>query len=73
MKAKKEKDEKISSDERYEKQNDMLDNQIELKAKMKKVLNPEQFKKWEEKQNERKEKIAKMKRKAQSKVLQESK
>jgi hypothetical protein len=31
---------------------------------MKKVLNPEQMKKWEEKQNHRKEMISKSKRKA---------
>jgi Spy/CpxP family protein refolding chaperone len=65
MKAKKEKDEKLSADERYEKQSDRLDDQIELKAKMKKVLTPDQMKKWEAKQEERKEKVAKMKRKAQ--------
>ena len=43
---------------------EVLDNQIELKAKMKKVLNPEQMKKWEEKQDRRKAMIDKSKRKA---------
>ena len=35
MKAKREKGEKLSADERYEKQSDRLDDQIEFKAKMK--------------------------------------
>lgn len=65
IKAKREKGEKLSADERYEKQSDRLDDQIEFKVKMKKVLTPEQMKKWEAKQEERKEKVAKMKRKAQ--------
>jgi hypothetical protein len=65
MKAKREKGEKLSADERYEKQSDILDDQIEFKAKLKKVLTADQMKKWEVKQEERKEKIAKMKRKAQ--------
>lgn len=65
IKAKREKGEKLSADERYEKQSDRLDDQIEFKVKMKKVLTPEQMKKWETKQDERKEKVAKMKRKAE--------
>lgn len=65
MNAKREKGEKLSADERYEKQSDRLDDQIEFKVKMKKVLTPEQMKKWETKQDERKEKVAKMKRKAE--------
>ena len=38
MKAKREKGEKPSADERFEMKNEMLDNQIEMKAKMKKIL-----------------------------------
>ena len=64
MKARKAEDKKVTSDEKYKKQIEVLDNQIELKSKMKKVLNPEQMKKWEEKQNHRKEMIGKSKRKA---------
>ena len=45
MKAKREKGEKPSADERFEMKNEMLDNQIEMKAKMKKILKPEQYKK----------------------------
>lgn len=48
MKAKREKGEKPTSDDRFEAQNQMLDNQIENKAKIKKILNPDQYKKWEE-------------------------
>lgn len=54
MKVKREKGEKPSADEKFEMKNKMLDNQIENKAQMKKILKPEQFKKWEEKQSERK-------------------
>ena len=54
MKAKKEKGEKPTADERFAMKNEMLDNQIAMKAKMKRILKPEQFAKWEEKQSERK-------------------
>ena len=65
MKAKREKGEKPSADERFEMKNEMLDNQIEMKAKMKKILKPEQYKKWEENQDE---KAAKAKEKMQKRV-----
>ena len=55
MKAKKEKGEKPTADERFAMKNEMLDNQIAMKARMKKILKPEQFTKWEEKQADRKE------------------
>ncbi len=64
MNARSQEEKKFSSDEKYKKQLEILDNQIELKAKMKKILNPEQMAKWEEKQNQRKEKIDNAKRKA---------
>ena len=54
MKAKREKGEKPSADEKFAMKNKMLDNQIENKAQMKKILKPEQFAKWEEKQSDRK-------------------
>ena len=41
MKAKREKGEKPSADEKFAKKNNMLDNQIEHKAQMKKILKPE--------------------------------
>lgn len=55
MKEKREKGEKPSADEKFEMKNRMLDNQIENKAQMKKILKPEQYKKWEDKQSERME------------------
>ena len=65
MKAKREKGEKPSADERFEMKNEMLDNQIEMKAKMKKILKPEQYKKWEENLDE---KTAQAKEKMQKRV-----
>ena len=59
MKAKKEKGEKPTADERFAMKNEMLDNQIAMKARMKKILKPEQFTKWEEKQADRKKRIEK--------------
>jgi hypothetical protein len=58
IKAKREKGEKLSADERFEMKNKMLDNQIEHKAQMKKILKPEQFKKWEQNLENRKEKMS---------------
>ena len=50
MKAKREKGEKPSADEKFEMKNNQLDAQIEWKAQMKKTLTAEQFAKWESKQ-----------------------
>jgi periplasmic protein CpxP/Spy len=47
MKSHKEKGEKPTTDERYAMKNKMLDEQIAMKGKMKKILTPEQMKKWE--------------------------
>lgn len=41
---------KLSPEERYAKRSQMLDEQIAFKAKVKAVLNPEQFAKWEKQQ-----------------------
>lgn len=38
---------KPTADERFAIKNQMLDNQITMKARMKKILSKEQFKKWE--------------------------
>lgn len=48
--------EKPSKEVRLKMMNDRLDRQIEMKAKMKKILNAEQFKKWEKSQEEMKNK-----------------
>ncbi len=52
LKGKREKGEKLSAQERFEMKKDALDHQIALKAKMKKILNPEQFEKWEAKKED---------------------
>ncbi|NDI98393.1 hypothetical protein GWA97_04845 [Flavobacterium sp. LaA7.5] len=58
-KAKKEKGEKLTADERYAMQSNRLDEQIEMKGEMKKILTPEQYEKFEAKQVKRQEKITK--------------
>lgn len=45
----KNKDVKPTEDERFAKQKQMLDDKIAMKEKMKKILSPEQFEKWEKK------------------------
>lgn len=44
---------KLSPEERYAKRNEMLDEQIAFKAKVKAILNAEQFAKWEKRQEEK--------------------
>ncbi len=48
--------EKPAKEERLKMTNERLDKQIEMKAKMKKVLNTDQFAKWEKSQQEKKHK-----------------
>jgi len=47
MKEKMDKKEEPSSDEIFEMKSKMLDDKIAMKEKMKKILTPEQYKKWE--------------------------
>ena len=47
MKARKEKGEKPTVEEKFERKNKMLDKQIEMKVKLKKILTPEQMVKFE--------------------------
>lgn len=47
MKDRKENKTKLTSDERFAMKSKMLDEQIAAKAKMKNLLSPEQFAKWE--------------------------
>ncbi len=58
FKAKKEKadGEKLSKEDRMKMQNERLDNQIEMKKKMKAILNDDQYAKFEKMQEERQEK-----------------
>ena len=44
--AKKEEEKKRNADEQFEMQNKMLDDQIAMKNKIKTILSPEQFEKW---------------------------
>lgn len=67
QKAKKEKGEKPTATEKFEKQSQLLDAQIEFKAKMKKILSEEQFKKWDAKQHYRKGKMNRSKQHRQAK------
>ena len=67
MKAKREKGEKPSADEKFAMKNEMLDNQIEHKAQMKKILKPEQFQKWEQNLENRREKMSERKEKGKEK------
>ncbi len=48
LKDRKAKTEKPTSDEIFKMKSKMLDEQIAMNAKMKKILSPEQFKKWDE-------------------------
>jgi hypothetical protein len=64
LKEKMSKGQKPTPDEQFEMKSKMLDDKIEHKAQLKKILKPEQFQKWEQKLNYRKEIIAKSKRMA---------
>ena len=55
--AKKDDGTKPTSNEIFEMRNEMLDEQIAIKNEMKKILNAEQFVKWEKIQAERKDKM----------------
>lgn len=50
LKEKKEKNGKLTNDERFALQNEMLDNKIEMKEALKTILSAEQMTKWEESQ-----------------------
>lgn len=63
MKKRKEAGEKMNKEERLKMQNDKLDAQIEMKKKMKTILNEEQMKKWESQQEKRDEKMKERKEK----------
>lgn len=56
-KINKEKGLKQNADERYKKESKMLDEKIAVKESVKKILTPEQFKKWEEMNAQKKEKM----------------
>lgn len=74
LKEKMAKGQKPTSDEKFEMKSKMLDDKIEHKAQLKKILKPEQFQKWEQNQENRtknlnqKRKNSKEKRKATQKI-----
>ncbi len=53
MKAAKEKGEKPSDEQKAEMKKNMIDEQLAMKTKMKKILSEEQLKKWKEIRNEK--------------------
>lgn len=59
LRMRKEKGEKLSSDERFEMKNKALDNQIEMKSKLKNILTPAQMEKWENNKKEQSNKVKK--------------
>lgn len=59
IQAKKEGAQKPTKDEVFAMKNKMLDEQIAHKAEMKKILTPEQYKKWDENREEGKSKMKK--------------
>lgn len=65
--AKRAKDAKPTQKEMFQNKSQMLDEQIAMKAEMKKILNAEQFSKWEKIQAERSENKKDMAKKMHSK------
>lgn len=57
FKANRTKGQKPTAEEKFEMKNKMLDEQIEMKAEMKKILTKEQFTKWEVKKENNKQKM----------------
>lgn len=73
MQAKNKEGQKPSKDERFKMKNAMLDEQIAHKAEMKKILNAEQFAKWEENKSDCKKEFGnKMKKARKEKKLENS-
>jgi periplasmic protein CpxP/Spy len=71
MQAKKTKGEKPSKDEMFKMKNEMLDAKIAHKAEMKKILNADQYTKWEAKQSERKHGFSKRMKKGKREMKKE--
>lgn len=60
MRKAKEAKKELTTDEKFALKNQMLDDQIARKAKMKKILNDQQFEKWEAHQEKKQHKMHKM-------------
>ena len=69
--ARKEAKKPLTANEKFEMKNKSLDNQIEMKAKMKKILNTEQMQKWEANKEKRKAHTNKMKKQHKNKMKRE--
>lgn len=67
IKEKKARGGNFSTDEKYEIKSKKLDDQIAQKEQFKKILSPEQFKKWEQNLENRKEKMSERKEKGKEK------
>jgi len=68
-KANKEKGVKPTADERFARENKRLDEEIVMKERVKKILTPDQFKKWEDGKQERKERMKARAEKRGNKIL----
>ena len=68
MKARKETKKPLTANEKFEMENKSLDNQIEMKAKMKKILNADQMEKWEANKGKRKAQMHKTRKQHKSKT-----
>jgi hypothetical protein len=67
LKDKKKQGVKLSANEKFEMKSKMLDEKIEHKARMKKILKPEQFQKWEQHQENRTKKMNQKRKKNKEK------
>lgn len=67
-KANDEKGVKPTADERFARESKRLDEQMALQERVKKILSPEQFKKWEQLKADRKEKMQERREKRGDKV-----
>jgi Spy/CpxP family protein refolding chaperone len=56
-KANKEKGVKPSADERFARESKKLDEEKAMQDRIRKILTPDQYKKWEDRQNDRKDKM----------------
>ncbi len=57
IKAKRAENQKLAKEEKEVIKGKFLDEKLAMKAKMKQILTPEQFKKWEDRQQEREQKL----------------
>lgn len=59
MKAQREQKKELAQEQRFERKKKMLDEKIATKARIKKILNEDQFKKWEASHGDRREMMRK--------------